>query len=83
MHVRMHMLRCMKSIAMKAGALERCLADLGISRDELARRMGVSTTTAYRVDKEKTEPGTKFIAALMDATGKDFDFFFEITEDVA
>lgn len=65
-------------LAMKDGALDKCLDELGVSRDELARRMGVSNVTAYRVHKEKTEPGTKFIAALMDVTGKDFDTLFEI-----
>lgn len=83
MHVYMHMLRCMKSISMKAGALERCLADLGISRDELARRMGVSNATPYRVQSGRTQPGPRFIATLMDATGKEFDELFVVTEDVA
>lgn len=82
MHVYMHMLRCMK-LAMKDGALDGLLGEMGISRDELARRMGVSTVTAYRVHKEKTEPGTKFIAGLMDVTGKDFDDLFVVVEDVA
>lgn len=70
-------------LAMKDGALDECLAELEISRDELARRMGVSTATPYRVQKGRTEPGPKFIAALMDATGKPFDDLFELVEDVA
>lgn len=70
-------------LAMKDGALDECLAELEISRDELARRMGVSTATPYRVQKGRNEPGPKFIAALMDATGKPFDDLFELVEDVA
>lgn len=82
MHVYMHMLRCMK-LAMKDGALEQCLTELGISRDELARRMGVSSATPYRIQKGRTDPGPRFIAALMDVTGKDFDDLFVVVEDAA
>ena len=68
--------------AMKPGAIDGCLADLGgISRDELARRMGVSTATPYRVQSGRTQPGPKFIARLMHVTGKAFDDLFEIVED--
>ena len=70
-------------LLLKERALDECLAELGISRDELARRMGVSTATTYRAHTERTEPGPKFIAALMDVTGKPFEDLFEITKDVA
>lgn len=70
--------------AMKPGALDGCLAELGgISRDELARRMGVSSATPYRVQAGRNQPGPKFIAALMDVTGKSFDDLFEIVKDAA
>lgn len=70
-------------LAMKDGALDECLTELGISRDELARRMGVSSATPYRVQKGRNEPGPKFIAALMDVTEKPFDALFEIVEGAA
>lgn len=69
--------------AMKDGAMDEVLTDLGISRDELARRMGVSTATPYRVQKGRNQPGPKFIAGLMDVTGKSFDDLFEIVQGVA
>lgn len=80
MHVRMHMLMCMKTLEMKAGALDKCLADMGISRNELARRMGVDSATPYRIQSGRTQPGPKFIAALMDVTGKEFDELFVVGE---
>lgn len=70
--------------AMKPGALDGCLAELGgISRNELARRMGVDSATPYRVQSGRTQPGPKFIAALIDVTGKSFDDLFEIVKDAA
>ena len=56
-----------------------------ISRDELARMMGVSTGTAYRVEKGTVDPSPAFIAALMVVSRKSFDdlFVIESDEDVA
>lgn len=54
------------------------------SRDELARRMNVSTATAYRVEMGKVDPSPAFIAALMIVSGKEFaDLFRIVTEEVA
>lgn len=66
-------------ITAKPTALRQAQKDLGdISRDELSRRMGVSTMTAYRVDSGQTEPSPKFIAALMTVTGRPFEDLFEV-----
>lgn len=54
-----------------------------ISRDELARRMGVNPATAYRVDAGSVDPSPKFIAALMELTGKQFEELFDIVRDEA
>lgn len=58
-----------------------CSAEGGISRDELARRMKVASSTAYRVERGAVEPSPKFIAALMHFTGKPFEDLFEIVAD--
>lgn len=52
----------------------------GISRDELARRLRVSSTTAYRIERGDVSPSPRFIAALMQFTGKPFEELFEIVE---
>lgn len=62
---------------------QTCKALGGISRDELSRRMQVSTMTAYRIDAGKTEPSPRFIAALMDISGKKFEDLFDIVKDAA
>jgi transcriptional regulator with XRE-family HTH domain len=59
-----------------------CEIEGDISRDELARRMKVSSTTAYRVERGLTEPSPRFIAALMHFTGFDFEDLFEIVPEV-
>lgn len=71
-------------ITLKKRAIAGACKDLNISRDELSRRMKVSTVTAYRVDDGRTDPSPKFIAGLMDVTGKKFEDLFEIVaEDAA
>lgn len=69
----------MHRIVIKPQAITQVCKSLGgISRDELSRRMNVSTVTAYRVDAAKCEPGTRFIAALMDVSGQKFEDLFDI-----
>ena len=65
-------------IRLRDGALYRYCSEHNISRDELARRMGVASTTAYRVECGDVEPSPRFIAALMHTTGKTFEQLFEI-----
>jgi transcriptional regulator with XRE-family HTH domain len=65
-------------IRLREGAMYRYCAEQSISRDELARRMGVASTTAYRVECGDVEPSPRFIAALMHTTGKRFEQLFEI-----
>lgn len=79
---------CMRTVAAmritpRPGALYRFCKDHDISRDELARRMKVSTATAYRVDAGKTDPSPQFIASLMDVTGLPFEDLFEIVREGA
>lgn len=72
-----------RRIALKPQAISGYCKAEGISRDELARRMGVSTMTAYRLDAGQNEPSPKFIAAFMDITGKRFEDLFEIVGESA
>lgn len=65
-------------IRLRAGVLHSICKDLDISRDELSRRMGVATSTAYRIDSGDVEPSAKFIAALIHFTGKPFEALFEV-----
>jgi transcriptional regulator with XRE-family HTH domain len=55
-----------------------CQAFGGISRDELARRLKVSSTTAYRIERGDVSPSPRFIASLMHVTGRSFEELFEI-----
>ncbi|GAB7003686.1 hypothetical protein JCM18899A_11570 [Nocardioides sp. AN3] len=57
---------------------EICTAAGGISRDELARRLKVASSTAYRVERGDVEPSPRFIASLMHFTGLPFEALFEI-----
>jgi transcriptional regulator with XRE-family HTH domain len=71
-------------IKVRQGALYSLLKREGISRNELARRLGVSYATAYRIDEGMVDPSPKFIAALISVSGKKFEQLFEIvTEDAA
>ncbi len=70
-------------ISPKPQALNAACKQLDCSRDELARRMGVATATAYRIDAGRTEPSPKFIASLMDVTGLKFEDLFDIVRDAA
>lgn len=65
-------------IALRPEALYRVQGSLGVSRDELARRMRVATSTAFRVEKGDVAPSTKFIASLMHVSGEPFEALFEI-----
>lgn len=67
-------------ITPRPGVLYSYCKEQGISRDELARRLKVSTATAYRIDSGKTAPSPSFIASLMRLTGQPFEALFEITE---
>ncbi|WP_374457752.1 helix-turn-helix domain-containing protein [Nocardioides sp.] len=68
----------MRKIVLREGALYGVTKRLDISRDELARRMKVATSTAYRVDAGKVEPSPAFIAGLMDVSGQPFEELFDI-----
>lgn len=72
-----------REIRLKEGAIYGYCKELDISRDELSRRMGVATTTAYRVEKGEVSPSPKFIAALMSVTGRTFEELFEIVQAAA
>lgn len=65
-------------IKVRPGALYSLLKREDISRNELARRLGVSNATAYRIDEGMVDPSPKFIAALITVSGKKFEQLFEI-----
>lgn len=67
-------------IALLDGTLYRVQRALGIPRSELARRMKVAESTAFRVEKGDVAPSTKFIASLMHVSGEPFEALFEIVE---
>ena len=69
-----------RQIRLREGVLYAHCQELGISRDELARRMEVSSATAYRVHSGDVEPSPKFIAAFMHVTGKKFEDLFQVVE---
>lgn len=65
-------------IILKPGVLYTEGKQRELSRDALSRQMGVSTATAYRVEKGDVDPSPRFIAALMRLSGKPFEELFEI-----
>lgn len=65
-------------IVVKEGVITAYCERLAISRDELARRIGVARATAYRVDEGMVDPSPKFIAGLMLETGEPFEQLFRI-----
>lgn len=73
----------MPRIVVRKGAFSGVYRALDISRAELARRMGIDTGTAYRVELEKTDPSPRFIASLMLASGRKFEELFDIVQDAA
>lgn len=71
-------------IVLKPQAITEHLTKNQISRDELARQMGVSAATTYRVDAGRVDPSPMFIANLMRVTGLPFEALFDIVgQDVA
>lgn len=70
-------------IKVRQGVLYNILKREGISRNELARRLGVSNATAYRIDEGIVDPSPKFIAALISVSGKKFEQLFEIVSEPA
>jgi DNA-binding XRE family transcriptional regulator len=73
----------MTQIRLRTGTLHRLCQKYDCSRDELARRIRVSTTTAYRIDSGQVMPSPKFIGALMLVSGEAFEDLFEVVENVA
>jgi transcriptional regulator with XRE-family HTH domain len=70
-------------IRLREGVLYAICKDLGISRDELARRLKIANTTAWRIDSGAVEPSPKFIASLMTFTEKKFEQLFEVVDEDA
>lgn len=79
---RMHTVIPMR-IVLKPGVIGSYCKEHDISRDEMARRMGISTATAFRIDDGRTDPSPKFIASLMNLTGKPFEQLFDIQQPAA
>ena len=67
-------------IRLRAEALSAICQAEGVSRAEIARRLKVSPTTAYRVEHGAVEPSPRFIAALMRFSGQPFEELFEIVD---
>lgn len=70
-------------IRLRDGVLYEICKNQNISRDELARRLKVASTTAWRVDSGEVEPSPKFIASLLTFTGQPFEALFEVVEEDA
>lgn len=70
-------------IRVRDGVLYEICKSENISRDELARRLKVASTTAWRVDSGEVEPSAKFIAALITFTGRKFEDLFEVVGEDA
>lgn len=64
----------------RPGAIREYLKAEDISRDELARRIGVDRVTAYRVESDVSDPSPKFIAGFLTLTGGKFEDYFVIVD---
>ncbi len=58
------------SINLAPDAMDRLCDELGTSRNELARQVGVTPQTAYRIQRGRTQPGSFFIASLLQLAAK-------------
>lgn len=67
-----------RTVRLKPNAISDVCRQLGVSRERLAQRLGVSPTTTYRLDRQDSGPSNKFIAALLDVSGREFSDLFEI-----
>ena len=60
-----------------AAAAERARRRLGLTYEELTRRVGCSEKTARNLCKGRGEPGASRLAALADALGLELDDLFK------
>ena len=68
-------------IRLKVDAYAEWTARLKLAGDrEQAARLGVSRSNLGKVRRGEIKPGEEFIAALLRASGKRFEYFFEIAE---
>lgn len=65
-------------ISLRPGALSDCCRALGLSREALSRRMGVSPSTLYRIDRGDSLASARVIGLLIRETGRSFDQLFYI-----
>lgn len=68
-------------ITLRDGVIAAYCKQHDISRDEMSRRMGVASTTAFRVEKGDVDPSPRFIASLMLLTNEPFESMFEVVRD--
>lgn len=65
-------------VRLRDGALYSLRKHAGISRDEWARRVGLSSSAAWRLESGHASPSAETIARLLVATGKRFEDLFEV-----
>jgi transcriptional regulator with XRE-family HTH domain len=65
-------------ICLRQGALYELRKQAGISRDEWARRVGLSSSAAWRLEAGHANPSAETIARLLVVTGRPFEELFEV-----
>jgi transcriptional regulator with XRE-family HTH domain len=65
-------------ISLREGVLYQLRKQAGISRDEWARRVGLSSSAAWRLEAGLASPSAETIARLLVMTGKRFEDLFEV-----
>lgn len=65
-------------VRLRDGALYGLRKQAGISRDEWARRVGLSSSAAWRLESGHASPSAETIALLLLVTGMRFEDLFEI-----
>ena len=66
----------MPTIRLRDGAMSTVCRQLGVSREGLARKLDVSPSTLYRVDRGDSDPSPRVIALLLEASGEPFETLF-------
>lgn len=67
-------------IRLREGAMTAICADLGVSREQLAARIGVSPSTLYRIEAESRTPSARLLALLILVSGRGFEDLFTLVE---
>lgn len=68
------------TVQLRSGAMSVACRELGLSREALAQRMGVSASTLFRIDRGDSTPSNRVIGLLLLTTQRSFEEMFEVVD---